>query len=138
MSENGNGHGGMTQAERRQAILSMVGHRETRETTMPGPDGPIPILVRELTAEEATAYERLAAKATKVPGIPIGGILLQMSIADPESGELLFEVADREALDKLGIAGLSPALKLAQELNGVSDADVAKARESLAPAPPIG
>jgi|ERR1700682_1668750 len=127
---NGTGH--LSPADRRAAILARAGKRETRPSTLLGLDGEkIDVLVRELTGAEAREFEIAVAKDIPAPI----GYLLQMSLVDPETKELLFEPADREALESLGIGGLNPSLKVAAELNGLSDADIAKAKASLRLAP---
>jgi len=85
--------------------------------------------VRELLAQEARDFEIATAK-----GSPNAlGMLLQLSIADVEEPhELLFEPTDRGTLQQLGVFGLKETLELIQELSGVTDEDIAKARQSLA------
>lgn len=117
-----------SRADRRAAILGLAGVRQTRPTTIPGPDGPVPVLVRELLAQEARDFEIATAK-----GSPNAlGMLLQLSIADvDEPHDLLFESTDRGTLQELGVFGLKEALELIQALSGVTDEDLAKARQSL-------
>lgn len=119
----------ISRTDRRAAILALAGVRQTKPTTIPGPDGPVAVVIRELLASEARDFELAAAK-----GSPNAlGLLLQMSIADiEEPHELLFEPTDRGTLQSLGVFGLKEALELMQELSGVTDDDLAKARQSLA------
>jgi hypothetical protein len=121
----------MSKASRRDSILSQVGVLAQEPATMPGSDGPVDILVREMTGTQGRQFEILLA--TNAPA-PIG-YLLQVSIVDPESNELIFEEADREALEQLGVAGLNPVLKIAQRMNGITQADIDKAKQSLLSAP---
>lgn len=101
---------------------------------MPGKDGPVTVLVRELTGKLAQTFEIMAAKGT---GYPMG-FLLQQSIIDPETKQLIFEDGDRQALEELGVAGLKSIMLIAQELNGISDEDISKAKSDLLRAPSIG
>jgi hypothetical protein len=118
---------------RREAILSRVGRLAEEEATMPGPDGPIDVIVRELTGTQSREFE--AAIAVKAPA-PLG-FLLQMCLVDPDTKELLFEPADRVVLESLGMAGLKPIVEIAQRLSGLTEADVEKAKQSLLNAPGI-
>jgi hypothetical protein len=129
MSDAENGH--LTAADRRSAILGRAGQLEERATTMPGPDGPVDILVREMTGKQAKDFEMAAARGAA----DLGGYMLQISIVDPDTHELIFEPADRANLEALGITGLNPVLKLIQSLNGMTEEDVEKARQSLLRAP---
>lgn len=125
---NSNPSSPSSRAERRAAILAQAGVRQTKPTTIPGPDGPVAVLVRELLAQEARDFEVANAK-----GSPNAlGMLLQLSIADvDEPHDLLFEPTDRGTLQELGVFGLKEALELIQKLSGVTDEDISKARQSL-------
>ncbi len=126
-----NGHA-VSAADRRAAILGQAGKLEERPSTLPGPDGTkVDVLVREMTGAQAKEFE--LAVAREAPDV--AGYMLQISLVDPETHELLFEPADRANLEALGIAGLNPVLKLIQELNGITEADVEKAKARLTKAP---
>lgn len=113
--------------ERRRAILARAGIREERPVTMPGDAGPVEVVVRELLGTEAQQFEIATAK-----GSPTAmGFLLQMSIADPETHELLFDPADREALQSQGMSSLRHVLEVIKELNGIDDKDLEKAMQAL-------
>ena len=116
----------------RNSILSRVGVLQIKEATMPGEAGDEPILVRELTGKQSREFEEMIARRAPAPL----GFLLQLSIIDPTTKELVFEPADREALEALGISALKPVVAIAQELNGISDADIEKAKEFLLATPP--
>lgn len=116
----------------RESILSRVGSLKEIDTTMPGKDGvDEPIILRELTGKQSRMFEEMVQK----PGSAPLGFLLQLSIVDPSTKELAFGSADREALEALGISILKPVVKLAQSLNGITDADVEAAKRNLLNAP---
>lgn len=127
-------NGALSAAERRAAILGQHGKREEEPAVLPGPAGPVDVLVRELMGEEAQAFEEAAAV-----GSPVAlGMLLQLALVDPDEKTLLFEVADREMLQQLGMLGLKPILLIIQRQSGTSDEDIAKAKKSLRKAPRRG
>jgi len=133
MTENGNG-GGPSRADRRAAILGLAGKLDTEPAVFPGPDGPIDVLVRELSGEQAREWEVAVAK--HAPSTI--GFLLQLSVIDPVDNLPIFEVADRQTLEAIGISKLNPVLKLAQKLNGISDSDIEQAKRDLLAAQSTG
>jgi hypothetical protein len=121
-------------SSRREQILSRVGVLAERASTLPGPDGDVDVVVRELTGKQSREFEEAVAKGADAPL----GFLLQMCLVDPDTKEPLFEPADRVALEGLGMAGLKPLVLIAQELSGLSEADLEKAKQSLLNAPRNG
>jgi hypothetical protein len=119
---------------RRERILSRVGHLSTEPAVLPGPDGDENVLVRELTGKQAREFETAVGRGADAPL----GFLLQQSLVDPETNELLFEPADRVTLEALGMSILKPIVLIAQRLSGLSDDDVEKAKQSLLNGPPTG
>lgn len=124
----------LTPAERRAAILGLSGQREYEPAVLPGPDGPIDVLVRELTGTEAKDWEIAVSRGAEWTF----GYLLQLSLVDPETKDLLFEPADRQMLEGIGVSKLKPIGLIAQRLSGLSDEDVEKAKRSLLNAPSTG
>src|SRR5579859_7806227 len=114
-------------ATRREQILAMVGKLAEEPAQMPGSDGPVDILVRELTGSQSAAFEGLVAKG----GDNILGFLLQNVICDPETKALIFEPADRALLQELGFTSLKPIVEIAQRQSGLSAEDLEKAKQDL-------
>lgn len=130
MSEQEN-NGHSVPSSRRERILSHAGQRQRRPTKMKFNDDEVDVVVRELTGVEAQRWE--FAVAGKVPNTL--GLLLQMSIEEPDTGELMFEPADRENLQVLGVMSLKPVVDLSAVLSGISQEDIDRAKQSLLTAP---
>lgn len=108
--------------------------RKRKPAVYPTDDGDVDVVVRELTAEEAGEFEMASAR-----GAPNAlGMLLQLSIEDPETQQLLFEVTDRGVLQTLGVLGLKDTLLLIKEMSGITDADIEKAKGFLGAGRPNG
>lgn len=122
-------NGGAQPISKRDSILQRVGKREMLPAQMPGSDGElIDVLVQELTGTEAELFE----SATAAGAANTLGMLVQLSVVDPETKELLFEPADRSALQQLGMKALKPVIEIANALSGVTVADIQKAQAFLA------
>jgi len=119
---------------KREQILQMVGVLKEEPAKMPGPDGPVDVLLREMTGKEAEEFEQALDK--KTPNTL--GRLLQTSIYDPETKERLFQPADRAALEELGMTALKPILEKIKKVSAISKADVEKLKANLKTTPTEG
>lgn len=115
----------------RQSILAMAGRLAEQEAEMPGPEGPVKVIVRELTGRESQVFQ-MSVRAGKPNTL---GMLLCMVVRDPETKDLVFGPADRAAVEELGVTALNPLAEIVAKMNGLTDADVEKAKEGLAPTP---
>jgi len=125
----------MSAENKRQAILQMVGKLAEEEAEMPGPDGPVKVLVRELTGAESQSFEQ--AVRDKKPNTL--GMLLQMVIHDTDDDKAnIFSAADRAVLEELGMTTLKPIVEIAMKQSGLSEKDVARAKQDLSTTPENG
>lgn len=113
---------------RRDQILAMHGVLKEVEAEMPGPDGAVKIIVRELIGRDAQEFE--SAQQNNRPNQL--GMLLQLSIVDPDTKERLFEVGDRAILEELGMTTLKPVIEKIMGLLGVTAEELEKIKANLA------
>jgi len=116
---------------RREQILQMAGKLAEEPAQMPGPDGPVDIIVREMTGSQSQTFEMSVARGLE----NVLGYLLQNVIVDPDSHELMFDAGDRAALQELGMAALKPIVEIAQRQSGLSVKDLEQAKRNLLKAP---
>lgn len=122
----------MSAESKRQAILQMVGKLAEEEAEMPGPDGPVKVIVRELTGQQSQAFE----EATRLKRPNTLGMLLQMVIHDTEDAkDTIFGPADRAVLEELGMTTLKPIVEIAMRQSGLRQEDVERAKQDLAKTP---
>ena len=125
----------MSAESKRQAILQMVGRLAEEEAEMPGPEGPVKVIVRELTGQQSQAFEQ--SVASKRPNTL--GLLLQMVIHDNEEPkDFLFGPADRGVLEELGMTSLKPIVEIAMRQSGLRGEDIERAKQDLVTTPENG
>lgn len=125
----------MSVETKRASILAMVGKLAEQEAEMPSPDGPVKIVVRELTGQQSQAFE----EAVRLKRPNTLGMLLQMVIHDSEDPkDTIFGPADRAVLEELGMTTLKPIVEIAMHQSGLSDEDVKRAKQDLATTPENG
>lgn len=113
---------------RRDQILAMHGKLKELPAQLPGPDGPVDVIVREMQGREAQDFEE--ALAQKRPNTL--GMLIQLAVVDPDTHERMFEVGDRQMLEELGMTGLKPVIETIQSLAGITSEDLEKLKANLA------
>lgn len=122
----------MSAETKRASILSMVGKLAEEEAEMPGAEGPVKVIVRELTGAQAQAFE-LAATAKRPNTL---GMLLQMVIRDTdEPKDNIFGPADRAVLEELSMTSLKPIVDIAMRQSGLNEAELIKAKQDLVTTP---
>jgi hypothetical protein len=98
------------------------------------PEWDVDVEVRSMTGKERARIMRVAAEGTTVnlerwfPEIVIA------SAYDPDTGEKLFEPADRDALNAKNGAALNRLAVVGQRLAGLMESDVEAAKEGFAEA----
>lgn len=112
---------------RRDSILAMHGKLKEIGSELPGPDGPVQILLREMQGREAQDFEN--AMGQNRPNTL--GMLLQLAIVDPDTHERMFEIGDRAMLEELGMTGLKPVIEGIQSLAGITAEDLEKLKANL-------
>lgn len=115
----------------RDSILQMAGRLAEEEAHLPTPEGPAKVILRELTAGEAQAFET----AVRNKAQNLLGFLIQMTVRDPETHELVFQPADRGAIEELGMTALKPLATIITRMSGLSEAEVEKAKQDLQTTP---
>lgn len=111
----------------REQILSQAGKMATETITVPE-WGDVVVEVRELSGKQAREFEEAVMKAQP----SALGMLLQQCLCDPTTHALLFEPTDRGTIEELGMKALKPLIQCAQELSGIAQTDIDKAKAFLA------
>ncbi len=99
---------------------------KTKEVKVPEWGGSV--VVRAMSGKERDAFEESVIeiknghKSTKLDNFRAK--LVQKTVIDPETKELMFSAADIEALGRKSAAALDRVFSTAQKLNGLSPSDV--------------
>ena len=90
--------------------------------------GDVKVEVREKTVEEQyQLLEKVRKKDGEIDGKLLAVETIIATTYDPETGDLVFESADRDRLRQLPAAGFNRLLNAANKAAGLEDADEAKA-----------
>ena len=82
------------------------------------------VVIKMMNGRERDAFEGSLLKNKQVSYENVRAKLAQKTIIDPETKELMFSVADIEALGKKSAAALDRVFTASQKLSKISDGDV--------------
>ena len=95
------------------------------------PEWGIKVEVRGMTSKERAKLLKVSAKGGEVDMVTWFPDLIIATIYDPETGEKVFEPADRDAINAKSGAAISAISDISARLSGLGESDVEIAKEEL-------